>query len=214
MIKHEKNAPRRRKIKEKSDAVQRPKRKVLVFWPHSMFWTKSLMCKDAVNMDSTCQSIFRRLCTGKKIVDFRFPVSRPGDVSSRLDNVSSRPDDVSSRPNIHLSTVPSVRTLHCIEKLLFQLASVRPSQQPVWTSINDRSASDSFQVQNMGRLIHRPDDVVSRPDALVNKARIALQISPSGRQSALVRTRAHRLRKLPIRLQPSGRLSLVVRTHA
>jgi len=58
-------------------------------------WTKSLMCKVAVNRDSTCQNIFRRLCTGKKIEDFRFPVSRP--------------DDVSSSPNVHLSTVPSVR---------------------------------------------------------------------------------------------------------
>jgi hypothetical protein len=46
-------------------------------------WTKSLMCKDAVNMDSTCHSIFRRLCTVKKIEDFRVPVSRPDDVSSR-----------------------------------------------------------------------------------------------------------------------------------
>jgi hypothetical protein len=59
-------------------------------------WTKSLKCKDAVNKDSTCQSIFRRLCTAKKIEDFSFPVSRP--------------DDVSSRPNAHFSIVPSVRT--------------------------------------------------------------------------------------------------------
>jgi hypothetical protein len=59
-------------------------------------WTKSLMCKDVVNRDSTCQSIFRRLCTTKKIEDFRFPVSRP--------------DDMSSSPNVHLSTIPSVRT--------------------------------------------------------------------------------------------------------
>jgi hypothetical protein len=59
-------------------------------------WKKSLMCKDVVNMDSTCQNIFRRLCTAKKIEDFRFPVSHP--------------DDVSSRPDVHLSTVPSVRT--------------------------------------------------------------------------------------------------------
>jgi hypothetical protein len=35
-------------------------------------WTKSLMCKDAVNRDSTCQSIFRRLYTAKKIEDFIF----------------------------------------------------------------------------------------------------------------------------------------------
>jgi hypothetical protein len=54
------------------------------------------MCKDAVNRDSTCQSIFRRLCTAKKIEDFSFPVSRL--------------DDVSSCPDAHLSTVPSVRT--------------------------------------------------------------------------------------------------------
>jgi hypothetical protein len=59
-------------------------------------WTKSLMCKDAVNRDSTCQSISRRLCTAKKREDFSFPVSRP--------------DDVSSHPDAHLSTVPSVRT--------------------------------------------------------------------------------------------------------
>jgi len=78
---------------------------------------------------------------------------------------------VRSRPDAHLSTVPSdrmtchtVRTpdrpsiippdkvyfrpdLYCIKKLLFQLASVQ-------TPLSDRSASDSFQVQNKGRLIH------------------------------------------------------------
>jgi hypothetical protein len=90
-------------------------------WPKGEFvsilasfyvWTKSLMCKDAVKRDSTCQSIFRRLCTSKKIEDFVFPVSRP-------DNVSSRPDDVSfpSGPcivsrsfcsNLHPSGRPSV----------------------------------------------------------------------------------------------------------
>jgi hypothetical protein len=162
-------------------------------------WTKSLMCKDAVNRDSTCQRIFKRLCTAKKIEDFRLPVSRL--------------DDVLSNPDAHLSTAPFVRTtchtvrtpdrpassirttylfvrtLHCIEKLLFQLASVRTSQQPVQTFISDRSTSDSFQVQNMGRLIHRLDNVVSHLDALIHKARIAIQISRSGRQSALVRTR-------------------------
>jgi hypothetical protein len=137
---------------------------------------------------------------------------------------------VLSRPDAHLSTAPfvwttchtvrtpdrpassawttylSIRTLHCNEKLLFQLTSVRTSQHPVQTSISDRSASDSFQVQNMGRLIHRPD-------ALINKVRIAIQISPSGRQTALVWTRVHQRRKLPIRLQPSGRLPLMVRTY-
>jgi hypothetical protein len=74
-------------------------------WPNGEFvsiltsfcvWTKSLMCKDAINRDFTCQSIFRRLCTAKKIKDFSFPISRP--------------DDVSSRPDAHLSTVPYIRT--------------------------------------------------------------------------------------------------------
>jgi hypothetical protein len=51
-------------------------------------WTKSLICKDAANMDSTVQSEVRRIS--------KFPVSRP--------------DDVSSRPDSHLSTVPSVWT--------------------------------------------------------------------------------------------------------
>jgi hypothetical protein len=144
------------------------------------------MCKDAVNRNSTFQSIFKRLYTAKKIEDFKFPVNRP--------------DDVSYSPDAHLSTVPSVRTtchlvrtldrpasyvkttcssvptLHCIEKFLFQLASVQTSQQPVRMPISDRSASDSFQVQNKERLINRPDDVVSRLDALTNKARIAIQI--------------------------------------
>jgi len=87
---------------------------VLVFWPYSV-WTKSLMCKDAVNRDSTFQSIFRRLCTAKKIEDFRFPVSRSDDVSSHPDARQTsiiRPDDVSFRPDPPLYREASV--LACI----------------------------------------------------------------------------------------------------
>jgi hypothetical protein len=67
-------------------------------WPKGEFvsilasfriWTKSLICKDAANRDSTVQSEVRRIS--------KFPVSRPDDVSSRLD--------------AHLSTAPSVRTM-------------------------------------------------------------------------------------------------------
>jgi hypothetical protein len=145
------------------------------------------------------------------------------------------PCQPSGRPSVHCSICPddmfittgrqtdqhhvrttylSVRTLHCIEKLLFQLASVRISQHPIRTRISTRTVSDSFQVPIKGRSINRPDDVVSRPDAHLLKARIAIQISPSGRQSALVRTRAHQLRKFLIGLQLSGRLPLLVRTYA
>jgi len=76
-------------------------------WPKGEFvsilasfcvWTKSLMCKDAVNMDSTCQSIFRRLSTTKKIEDFRFHVSRPDDLRPSV-HCSICPDDVSFHPD-------------------------------------------------------------------------------------------------------------------
>jgi hypothetical protein len=104
-------------------------------------WTKSLMCKDAVNRDSTCQSIFRRLCTAKKIEDFRFPISRPDDVLSRPDahlsiapfvRMTCHTDQTTDRPASSVrTTYLSVQTLHCIEKLLFQLAFIRTSQHPV-----------------------------------------------------------------------------------
>jgi hypothetical protein len=78
------------------------------------------MCKDAVNRDSTCQNIFRRLCTAKKIEDFRFPVSRS--------------DEVSSRPDAHLSTVPSVRTTcHPVRTPDRLASSVRTTYLSVWT---------------------------------------------------------------------------------
>jgi hypothetical protein len=67
-------------------------------WPKGEFvsilasfcvWTKSFICKDAANRDSTIQSEVRRIS--------KFPVSRP--------------DDVSSRPDAHLSTAPYIRTM-------------------------------------------------------------------------------------------------------
>jgi hypothetical protein len=163
------------------------------------------MCKDAVNRDSTCQSIFRRLCTVKKIDDFRFPISRPDDVSSCL-------DDVSSHPEARQTSIISPD--HCIEKLMFQLASVRTFQQHVRTPLSTRTVSDSFQVPRNGRSIDRLDEVVSRPNAHLRKARIAIQISPSEHLTALVQTRVQLIWKLPIGLQPSRRLSLMLRMRA
>jgi hypothetical protein len=90
-------------------------------WPKGEFvsilasfcvWTKSLMCKDTVNRDSTCQSIFRRLCTAKKIEDFRFPVGCPDNVSSPL--------------IAHLSTVPSVQTTCSSRPDARQTSIIRP----------------------------------------------------------------------------------------
>jgi hypothetical protein len=61
---------------------------LLVFWPHSVFGQNHLYVRMLQNKDSTVQSEVRRIS--------KFLVSRP--------------DNVSSRPDVHLSTVPSVRT--------------------------------------------------------------------------------------------------------
>jgi len=81
---------------------------------------------------------------------------------------SFRPDDVfiltGRQTDQHHPSgrrILSVQTLHCIEKLLFQLTSVRTSQQPVWTPISTRTVSDSFQVPIKGRSINRPDVCLS-----------------------------------------------------
>jgi hypothetical protein len=100
-----------------------------------------------------------------------------------------RSDDVHFRPDPPLCREVSI-----------QLASIR-------TPLGTRPVSDSFQVPIKGRS-------TNHPDARLHKARIPIQIHPSGRQTALVRMRVHQRRKLPIRLQPSGRLPIMVRTHA
>jgi len=84
----------------------------------------------------------------------------------------------------------SVRTFHCVEKVL---SSLHPSGH--FNSTSRRlSVLDqfliSFQVPRKGRSINRPDDVVSHPDARLLKARIAIQISPSGRLTNMVWMRA------------------------
>jgi hypothetical protein len=143
---------------------------------------------------------------------------------------------VSSRPDAHLSIVPairttyvpyrpdarqtkassvqttwiSVRTLICIEKLLFQLASVRTTQQPVRTTLSDRSSFRfSFQNQIWEDYCNRPNDVDSHPDTLLLKASSQFKLNHpdvslpwSGRASTvrmailLVRAREALVRKL------------------
>jgi hypothetical protein len=155
----------------------------------SEHFQKTLHCEKERRFQFPCQQ------SGRHVI----PSGRPSV------HCSIRPDDVfiliGPQTDQHHPSgrrIFSVWTLHCIEKLLFQLASVRTSQQPVRKHISTRTVSDSFQVQIEGRSINRPDDVVSCLDARLLKARIAIQMSPSGHQSALVRTCAHQLRKLPI----------------
>jgi hypothetical protein len=188
-------------------------------------WTKSLVCKDTVLSGIP---LFRVMSEDSALLS-RQKFSVPYQLSERschpvrtsiclLFHQSERRTLPSGRQSDQAS---SVRTtcifrpdLYCFEKLLVQPVSVRTYQQPVRTPLSDRSASDSFQVQNKGRWYTNSDDVVSRPDALIHKARIAIQISLSGHQLALVRTRVQLIWKLPIRLQLSGRLSIMVRTSA
>jgi hypothetical protein len=150
-----------------------------------------------VNRPDALQSSKRSQCSSASVRTTCHTVRTPVLLSIiRLDNVHFRPDPPLCR------------------EVSIQLASIRTSQQPVRTPLGTRPVSDSFQVPIKERSINRLDDVVSRPDARLLKARIAIQISPSRRLSVLVRTRVQLIWKLPIRLQLSGRLPVMVRTRA
>jgi hypothetical protein len=150
-------------------------------------WTKSIVCVKLLHRDSTIQKCFRvrRISipcqpSGRPFVTV--PSVRTTCHIVQTPNRPSiiRPDDVSLRPDPPLCREGSI-----------QLASVRTFQQHVRTPLSTRTVSDSFQVPIKGRSINRPNDVVSRPDARLLKARIAIQISLSGRLTAVVRTSVH-----------------------
>jgi hypothetical protein len=128
-------------------------------WPKGEFvsilalfcvWTKSLMCNDVVNRDSTFQSEVR--------TNYKVPCQPSGRcvIPSGRPSVycSICPDDVSFRPDIRQTSIiypddvllPSGH-LHRIEKLLCQLdPSGRFSSTSGRLSILERF-TDSFQVQ-------------------------------------------------------------------
>jgi len=150
---------------------------LLVFWPYYVFGQNHL-CVKMLKQGFHFQSAVKK---------FKFPVSRP--------------DDVSSRPDANLSTAPSVRTTcHPVRTPDSPATSVQttcsfsPNPYTVsrsfcsslhpsgrFSSTSGRLSvlerfTDSFQVPRKGRSINRPDDVVSRPDVCLHKARIAVQI--------------------------------------
>jgi hypothetical protein len=148
-------------------------------------WTKSLKCKDTVNRDSTFRVM--SLVSACKSEEFQVPCQPSGR--------SRHPVRTPIYPQFHPSerrvipsgchtdqhhpsgrSVHSVRTPYCIEKFRCQLASVQTFQQHARTPPCTRSASDFFLVPRKGRSVNRPDDVVSRSDARLRKARIAIQI--------------------------------------
>jgi hypothetical protein len=190
---------------------------LLVFWPHSVFGQNHLCIKDTVNRDSTCQSIFRRLCTAKNIEDFIFPVSRP--------------DNVLSHPDAHLSTVPFIRTtcypirtpicplFHSSGRRVIpsgrQTNQHHPSGRrifPCGPSTVSRSFCSSLHPSGPLSIPSRRPSVIDQLQIL-SKFRYGKIDTPSGR-CGFPSGRAHQLRKLLIRLQPSGCLPLMVRTHA
>jgi hypothetical protein len=157
--------------------------------------------------DSACKSEeFQVPCqpSGRSSHPVRTPICPLFHPSGRRVIPSGRQTDQAS----------SVRTLHCVEKVL---SSLHPSGR--FSTTSGRLSvlyqfQISFQFPRKGRSINRSDDVVSRPDARLLKARIAIQISTSGRLIAVVQTHVHQRRKLPIGLQPSGRLPIMVRKRA
>jgi hypothetical protein len=180
-------------------------------WPKGEFvsilalfcvWTKSLMCNDAVNKDST----FRVMSEDSacETEEFQVPCQPSGRcvIPSGHPSVycSIRPDDVSFRPDIRQTSIicpddvllPSGH-LHRIEKLLCQISpSGHFSSTSGCLSVLKRF-TDSFQVSRKGRSINRPDNVVSCPDEYLRKASIAVQNGPSGRLTVMVRTLVHRI---------------------
>jgi len=168
---------------------------VLVFWPHSVFGKNHLY----VRMLQTWIPLFR-----VKSEEFQSSLSAVRTMCHLVRTLiclllhpSGRCVIPSGRQTLqhHPSgrRASSVRTLHCIEKLLCQLApSGRFSSTSGRLSVLEQF-TDSFQVPRKGRSINRTDDVVSRPDAYLRKARIAVQNEPSGHLTAVVRTLVHRI---------------------
>jgi hypothetical protein len=112
-------------------------------WPNGEFvsilasfyvWTKSLMCKDAVNRDSTIQSDVRRFFLQVRRISNSLSAVRtiePSRPDAYLSIVSSvrttcHPVRTLNRPASSVrTTCLSVQTLHCVEKVL---SSLHPSE--------------------------------------------------------------------------------------
>jgi hypothetical protein len=153
------------------------------------------MCNDTVNRDSTFRVMLEDSACESE--EFQLPCQPSGRPSVYC---SIHPDDVSFRPDIRQTSIicpddvflPSGH-LHRIEKLLCQLSPARRFCNTSGRLSVLKRFTDSFQVSRKGRSINRPDDVVSRPDEYLRKARIAVQNGPFGHLTAVVRTLVHRI---------------------
>jgi hypothetical protein len=95
-------------------------------------------------------------------------------------------DDVIFRPDAQLSKHhPSGPSSMSRSFELLQVASVRTSQKHVGTSLSFWQAKGVLsKTQIWEDNCNHPDDVCSRPDAILDKASSAYKVQPSGRQSS------------------------------
>jgi hypothetical protein len=104
-------------------------------------WTKSLKCKDAVNRDSTIQSLeVKRIQVpchpfGRSNHPIRTPICLDDMFTVRTSKIDQH--------HPFGRSIHSIRTPYCIEKFLCQLASVRTFQQHVRTPLSTRSRPSS-----------------------------------------------------------------------
>jgi hypothetical protein len=168
---------------------------LLVFWPHSVFGQNHLyvkMLQTGIPLFRVKSEEFQSSLSAVRTMcpPLRTPICLLLHPSGRC-VIPSELQTIQHHPSGRRAS--SVQTLHCIEKLLCQLApSGRFSSTSGRLSVLKRF-TDSFQVPRKGRSINRLDDVVYRPDAYLRKARIAVQNEPSGHLTAVVRTLVHRI---------------------
>jgi hypothetical protein len=158
------------------------------------------MCNDAVNKDSTFRVMSEDSACESE--EFQVPCQPSGRCvisSGRLSVYCSiRPDEVSFRPDIRQTSIICPNDVILPSGHLHRIVLCQLSPSRSFSSTSGRLSVlerfiDSFQVSRKGRSINLPDDVVSRPDAYLRKARIAVQNGPSGCLTAVVRTLVHRI---------------------
>jgi len=130
-----------------------------------------------LNRDSAIQRSSRRFCTVYKSDE-----SDPLQPSERRDIPSGRPT-IQSIICPDDENFPSGPSSLSRSFELLQLAFVRKFQQHIRTTLSVRPATVFLsKTQIWEDCCNRPDDVDSRPDALIHKASRAFKIQTSGRQ--------------------------------
>jgi hypothetical protein len=131
------------------------------------------------NRDSAIQSASRRFYTVYKSEN-----SVPSQPSGRRDIPSRRPT-VQSIIRLDNENFPSEPSSVSRSFELLQLASVWTFQQHVQMTLSVRPAMGfPSKTQLWEDCCNRPDDVDSRPNALIHEVSIAFKIQMSGRQSS------------------------------